>query len=156
MGGEAWSPTTHFEGNDLKTSISPQLCRVKAKPSTRIGDRSSKGCGHLKKESGCRYLKKEPRWQVGMRADARSEALGLQGEAYQDSASSRFLEGGRFTPPLPSPLPLSSLAIFKNHTQAEINPSNVITDLLKPDVERHLAVPSPGSVKRALQFSLVL
>lgn len=91
-----------------------------------------------------------------MRADARSEALGLQGEAYQDSASSPLLEGGRFTPPLPSPSPLSSLAIFKNHTQAEINPSNVITDLLKPDVERHLAVPSPGSVKRALQFSLVL
>lgn len=61
-------------------------------------------------------------------------------------------------PPLPQHLILSlpSLAIFKNHTQAEINPSNVITDLLKPDVERRLTVPSPGSIKRALQFSLVL
>lgn len=60
---------------------------------------------------------------------------------------------------LPAPhliLSLPSLAIFKNHTQAEINPSNVITDLLKPDVERRLTVPSPGSIKRALQFSLVL
>lgn len=43
------------------------------------------------------------------------------------------LPGGQSGSPnslLPSPLPRSSLAIFKKHTQAEINPSNVITDLL--------------------------
>lgn len=116
----------------------------------RIGVRASeKGIGVQTSEKGTVLA-------GGMRADARSEASGLQGEAYQDSASSRFLGESALPPSHTLSLASLLLAIFKNHTQAEINPSNVITDLLKPGVERHLAVPSPGSVKRALRFSRVL
>lgn len=121
-----------------------------------LAQMTSKGCGHLKKESGCGHLKKEPRWQVEWEQMLEVRLQDCKGRPTKTLPPPASLGKALYPPPTPSPSPLSSLAIFKNHTQAEINPSNVITDLLKPGVERHLAVPSPGSVKRALRFSRVL
>lgn len=114
-----------------------------------LAQRTSEGRGRLKKEIALTDGNESRCWKWVIRSTRRGLPI---------PRLPSLLAGGCFTPPPSYPLPsLSPLfAIFKNHTQAEINPSNVITDLLKPDVERHLTEPSPGSIKRALRFSLVL